>query len=46
MSALPSVFAAALADREYRVHGSGIDMPGRNLIAGLTWRYGRASGPL
>lgn len=33
-----------LGDREYRVHGSGIDMPGRNLTAGLTWRCGSASG--
>jgi hemoglobin/transferrin/lactoferrin receptor protein len=25
-------------DQNYRVHGSGIDMPGRNLLVGVDWR--------
>jgi outer membrane receptor protein involved in Fe transport len=26
-----------LTDEEYRVHGSGVNEPGRNLIASLSW---------
>jgi len=28
-----------LADRRYRWHGSGIDAPGRNLVAGVGWAF-------
>jgi outer membrane receptor protein involved in Fe transport len=28
-----------LADKRYRDHGSGLDDPGRNLIATLDWRF-------
>ena len=27
-----------LFDEDYRIHGSGLNMPGRNLVVGLTWR--------
>jgi outer membrane receptor protein involved in Fe transport len=32
-----TVYAENLADEAYRVHGSGIDMPGRNLTLGVEW---------
>jgi len=28
-----------LSDVRYRTHGSGIDMPGRNFVAGLAWTF-------
>jgi hemoglobin/transferrin/lactoferrin receptor protein len=28
-----------VADRDYRVHGSGVNGPGRNLIASVDWRF-------
>jgi outer membrane receptor protein involved in Fe transport len=32
-----TLYAENLADEPYRVHGSGIDMPGRNLTLGVEW---------
>jgi hemoglobin/transferrin/lactoferrin receptor protein len=32
-----SVALDNLTDEEYRVHGSGVNEPGRNLIASLSW---------
>jgi hypothetical protein len=34
-----SVMLANVFDRNYRVHGSGIDSPGRNAWVSLRWRF-------
>lgn len=28
-----------LTDEDYRIHGSGVNRPGRNLVAGLSWSF-------
>ncbi len=33
-----------LLDEDYRIHGSGQNMPGRNLVLALDWSWGRGDG--
>ena len=34
-----SVGIENLTDQTFRIHGSGIDRPGRNLVLGLDWAF-------